>query len=105
MCGKGKLFSRYLKIVAHCAHCGAALGEQDTGDGPAVFVILVVGFLVVAGALIVEVKYTPPYWVHAVLWLPSIGLCTFLLLPLFKAVMFAVRFRYAAGEGIEVPRE
>ena len=105
MCGKGKLFSRYLKIVATCAHCGAALGEQDTGDGPAVFVIFVIGFLVVAGALIVEVKYSPPYWVHALLWLPSITFGSLLLLPPFKAVMFALRYHFDAAEGTEAPRQ
>ena len=74
-CGKGKLFSGFLTIRAKCDVCGLDYSFVDAGDGPAVFIILIVGFIVTGGALFVEVTYQPPYWVHAALWLPiGIGL-------------------------------
>lgn len=34
-CGEGRLFSRYLKRVDHCPHCGENLVGLDADDGPA----------------------------------------------------------------------
>lgn len=99
MCGKGKLFSGYLKVTPHCTVCGSALGVQDPGDGPAVFVILIIGFLVVGAAMFTEIIYSPPYWVHAVLWLPAILGGSLGLLPLLKSLMFAARYHFDAAEG------
>lgn len=82
--------------------CGLDLSNQDTGDGPAVFIILIVGAIVVAGALVVELVYTPPYWVHAVLWVPlMLGLSLLLLRPC-KAVLFALQYHYKAEEGRQI---
>ena len=79
--------------------CGLDYGFADTGDGPAVFIVLVVGFIVVSAALAVEVLYQPPYWVHGALWLPLIvGLCLGLLRP-FKATLLALQYRNKAREG------
>lgn len=102
-CGKGKLFSGYLRIVDRCPACGTDLHNADTGDGPSVFVILVVGFLVVGAALFTEMTFHPPYWVHATLWLPTILVLSLLLLPLFKSLFFASHFHNKAGEGIPGP--
>lgn len=71
-CGRGKLFTGILGIEGACEVCGLDLSAQDSGDGPAVFVILILGFIVVGLALWVEVRFTPPLWVHAVLWPPVI---------------------------------
>ncbi len=62
--------------------CGLDSAFIDTGDGPAVFVILLAGFVVVFAALIVEVAYRPPYWLHAALWLPLAILVSVTLGPL-----------------------
>src|SRR5436190_22805353 len=79
-CGEGKLFAGFLDLAARCERCGLDYSFADSADGPAVFVILIAGFIVVFAALIVEFTYAPPYWVHAVLWLPLIAATT--LLPL-----------------------
>ena len=55
-CGAGKLFTGFIKVAERCSHCGQELKAQDTGGGPAIFVGLMVGALVVAAALIVEVS-------------------------------------------------
>src|SRR5262249_38412008 len=71
----------------------------DAGDGPAVFVILFAGFVVVGAALVVETLYAPPLWVHAALWLPLILLTTLLPLRAIKGVLIALQYHHKAAEG------
>src|SRR5689334_25310244 len=75
-CGQGKLYAGFLTLAPACDRCGLDYAFIDTGDGPAIFIIMLAGGIVVAAALIVEVKYQPPYWLHAVLWLPLILVTT-----------------------------
>ncbi len=63
------------------------------------FVILIVGFVVVAAALVTEVKWSPPYWLHAVLWLPLTVILSLALLRPAKALMIALQYRHRAEEG------
>ena len=98
-CGRGSLFDGYLKVRAVCSACLLNYSMFDPGDGPAVFVILIVGAIVAGGALIVEVTFHPPYWLHAVLWLPLILILTFGLLRLVKAALLVLQYRHRAGEG------
>ena len=69
-CGEGKLFDGFLQLAKTCDTCGLDYGFADSGDGPAVLVTLLAGFLVVGLALWVEVAYEPPFWVHLVIFLP-----------------------------------
>ena len=74
-CGRGRMFRAFLKVAERCPVCGEALHHHRADDAPAYFVILIVGHLVVPLALATEVAFAPPYWVHAVLWLPlTVGL-------------------------------
>lgn len=98
-CGKGKLFRGFLDIAPSCTACGLDYGFADSGDGPAVFVILLAGFIVVAAAFWVEVAYEPPLWVHAALWIPATLLVTLGLLRPFKGVLVALQYRNKAAEG------
>ena len=98
-CGKGALFRGYLSLRERCPTCGLDYSFADSGDGPAVFIILIVGFIVTGGALIVEILYEPPYWVHAALWLPlAVGLSLGILRP-FKALLIALQYANRASEG------
>lgn len=97
-CGTGRLYSGYLKVVEKCAQCGLELRKHDAGDGPAVFVVLIVGAIIVALALWVEISYQPPYWVHGVIWAPAIlGGCLGALRPA-KALMIALQFKHKVLE-------
>jgi len=98
-CGQGRLFDGYLHIAKQCSACGLDYVMFDAGDGPAVFVILIVGALVAGSALVVEVKYSPPYWVHAVLWIPMILILSFAMLRLAKALLLVLQYKHKAGEG------
>jgi uncharacterized protein (DUF983 family) len=98
-CGKGKLFDGYLNVAKSCLSCGLDYAMFDAGDGPAVFVILIAGGLVCAGALYVEFTFHPPYWVHAVLWIPAVTILTFGLLRLAKSLLLVLQYKHKAGEG------
>jgi uncharacterized protein (DUF983 family) len=97
-CGRGKLFDGFLTPRSRCDRCGLEYGFADSGDGPAVFIILIAGFIVVGAALITEVEFHPPYWVHAVLWLPLILLVTLGPLRPMKGMMIALQYHHKAAE-------
>jgi uncharacterized protein (DUF983 family) len=98
-CGRGKLFAGFLKIAPACGVCGLDYSRFDAGDGPAVFVILIVGAIVAGGALIVEVKFSPPYWVHAVIWGPMVLILSLGLLRPLKAGLVVLQYKHRAEEG------
>jgi uncharacterized protein (DUF983 family) len=98
-CGKGKLFQGFLTLRPRCEACDLDYAFIDAGDGPAVFVILLAGFIVVGCALVVEFKYAPPFWLHAVLWLPLILATTLLPLRSMKGLLIALQYRHKAGDG------
>jgi uncharacterized protein (DUF983 family) len=98
-CGEGRLFQGFLNLRPRCESCGLDFGFADSGDGPAVFVILIGGGIVVFAALITEVVYQPPYWLHAVLWLPLILIVTLAPLRLLKGVLIALQYHHKAAEG------
>jgi uncharacterized protein (DUF983 family) len=98
-CGEGSLFRGFLNLRPRCEKCGLDNDFADAGDGPAVFVILIGGFLVVFAALITEVLYRPPFWLHAVLWVPLILLVTLLPLRVLKGLMIDLQFHHKAQEG------
>jgi uncharacterized protein (DUF983 family) len=98
-CGEGRLFHGFLALRPACERCGLDYGFADAGDGPAVFVILIGGFIVVFAALMTEVVYQPPYWVHAALWLPLILVVTLVPLRLVKGLLIALQYHHKAAEG------
>ena len=63
-CGKGRLFDGFLAVKPECENCGLSYSFADSGDGPAIFVMLAVGFLVIGLVLWSEISYSPPFWVH-----------------------------------------
>jgi uncharacterized protein (DUF983 family) len=98
-CGQGHLFRGFLKLSPKCEVCGLDLTFADTADGPAFFVSFGVGLLVVGLALIVDVKYEPPLWVHFVISLPlTVIVCLALLRPA-KGVLVALQYRNKAEQG------
>ena len=103
-CGRGKLYSGFLTLRPACEFCGLDYAFIDSGDGPAVFIIMIAGAIVVACSLIVEVKYEPPFWVHAVLWLPLILATTLLPLRSMKSLLIALQFHHKAAEGRLIDR-
>jgi uncharacterized protein (DUF983 family) len=97
-CGQGRLFRGLLSLAPTCTHCGLDFTRLGAGDGPAAFVILIVGAIVAGGALILEVTVRPPYWVHAVIWLPLIVVLSLALMRPLKAWLIVQTWRHRAEE-------
>ena len=93
-CGEGPLFQGFLKPVSRCESCGADLSFAANTEGPAVFIILIVGFVIVGAAAMVEALFHPAPLVHLVLWLPSTVILALALMRPLKATMVALQYRH-----------
>ncbi len=98
-CGHGPLFRNVLELREKCDACGMSYRFIDTGDGPAVFAIFILGFLVLGLALYVEFTYEPPTWVHVVLWGALTPLIALVLLRVLKSALIALQYKHKAEEG------
>jgi uncharacterized protein (DUF983 family) len=98
-CGQGALFRSGLIPRDKCDRCGLSYAFADAGDGPAVFAIFILGFLVLGAALLVEFRIQPPLWVHAVLWPIPTLLLALGLLRVLKSGLIALQYQHKAGEG------
>jgi uncharacterized protein (DUF983 family) len=98
-CGRGRLFSGFLSLAPRCEACGLDYSFIDTADGPAFFVMSIVGVVVVALALFVEFTYEPPIWLHLVLWFSLTGILSLVLVRPLKGLMVALQYRNRAEEG------
>lgn len=102
-CGRGAMFHRYLKVSDHCPSCGEALHHHQADDAPPYMTIFAVGHVVVPLLLAVEKGWSPPEWVHAVLWLPLTLVLTLAILPVMKGALiglqWALRMHGFGGEG------
>ena len=98
-CGQGPLFKNGLSVRDSCSACGQSFAFADSGDGPAVFVILILGALTLGGALFLEFRYEPPVWVHVVVWGIFIPVVAFGLLRLLKGVLINLQYAHKAEEG------
>ena len=95
-CGEGKLYDGVLSVARQCSKCGLDFSAEDAGDGPTVLVVFVLGALVVALATVVEFAYSPPLWVHLLLWAPLILGGAIALLRPMKAGLIALQYRHRA---------
>jgi uncharacterized protein (DUF983 family) len=98
-CGKGKLFVNLLNVRDKCDVCGLDYKFVDTGDGPAVFAIFILGFLCLGGALIAEFEFGVPWWMHVLLWGILTPVVAVFLLRFLKATLIALQFKNKAEEG------
>lgn len=98
-CGEGRLYSGFLSVGPRCSNCGLDYAFADSGDGPAVFVILIIGFIVVGLALWMEVNYGPPLWLHFMLWVPLSIVLSMVALRAGKGLMIALQYKHKAAEG------
>jgi uncharacterized protein (DUF983 family) len=90
-CGRAPLFAGVLTVRENCPGCGLDLRAQDAGDGPAVAGIFVVGALAVIAALVADVRYEPPLWVHALIWpVVILGLSVYVM-RVAKAALVALQ--------------
>ena len=95
-CGQASIYPHRwtLQTKDTCPHCGFPLSKNDSGDGPAVFLIFILGFLLMPMALVLEVWLHPPLWAHAVIWgVVALGICVLSMQPL-KAYVMILQYRH-----------
>jgi len=102
-CGSPTLFAGVARFAPRCAACDLDFGQFNVGDGPAAFLTLILGAAVTALAVIVELRFGPPWWVHVLLWVPLIVAGVLGSLRLAKAALIAAEYRNAAREGRVAP--
>jgi uncharacterized protein (DUF983 family) len=95
-CRVGRLYPPgfHLDVVPVCPNCGLEIGRNDSADGPAVFLIFLLGFALVPLAVLVDVLLSPPLWAHAVIWtVAALGITIGLLRPL-KALVIYLQYKH-----------
>jgi uncharacterized protein (DUF983 family) len=92
------LFSNWVRFAERCNACGLDFSSFNVGDGPAAFLIFIVGTIVVVSALIVDGAFSPPWWVHLI-WIPVATALTIGGLRLSKAWLLAQEYKHRAREG------
>jgi uncharacterized protein (DUF983 family) len=97
-CGHHTLFANWVRFAPKCGNCGLDFGSFNVGDGPAAFLIFIVGTIVVVAALVIDGAFSPPWWVHLV-WIPVATALTIGGLRVSKAWLLAQEYRHRAREG------
>ncbi len=92
-CGKGRLFQGFLKVRPVCETCSFDLAKIETGDGPATFIMQIAGALVGFSALYVEIAFSPPMWLHLIIWLPLVAALSLGLMRPGKGLMTGLQYR------------
>jgi uncharacterized protein (DUF983 family) len=98
-CGQGRLYKSFLKLADCCDQCDLDYGFADSGDGPAVFVIMIVGFLATGGVLYTEFTFEPPVWLHVIIWGPLTFILSLLFLYWLKGALIAQQYATRAKPG------
>ncbi|WP_062203109.1 DUF983 domain-containing protein [Aureimonas sp. AU12] len=98
-CGRGRIFAGFLRLEKACDRCDLDLAPLDSADGPAFFVMTIVGFVVVGFALYTEVVYSPSVLVHIVLWVPLTFILALPLMRVAKGLMVGLQYKNKAAEG------
>lgn len=97
-CGASGLFDGWVKFADRCHACGLDVARFNVGDGPAAFLILILGGLLVALAITVELNWHPPFWLHLLLWTPLTAAAVIVSLRVSKAALLALEYRNKARE-------
>jgi uncharacterized protein (DUF983 family) len=98
-CGNATLFAGMTRFADHCRACGLDFRQFNVGDGPAAFLILIVGGVITALALTLQLKAEPPFWVHVLLWVPLTVAAVVGCLRVSKAALLILEYRNQAREG------
>lgn len=91
-CGKGRMFTGYLRVVDECGVCGEALHHHRADDAPPYFTIFVVGHIIISLLMAVELAYEPPVWLHLLIWFPMTIVLSLVLLPAIKGAIVGLQW-------------
>lgn len=102
-CGKPTLFAGWARFADRCPACGLDFAGFNVGDGPAAFLTLILGAIVVGLAIWLELAVGPPLWVHMLIWIPFTAAGVIGSLRIAKGAMMALEYHNAAREGRIAP--
>jgi len=97
-CGARTLFAGPIKFAETCSGCELDFGKFNVGDGPAAFLTMIVGAVIVILALTLQLAVEPPWWVHVLLWVPLTTLGVIGGLRLAKGALMWSEYKQKAGE-------
>ena len=97
-CGARTLFAGWVRFADRCRACGLDIARFNVGDGPAAFLILIIGAVVTGLAIWLELAVNPPFWIHVVVWVPVTALAVVLGLRIAKSALIASEYRNGARE-------
>nr|WP_066808060.1 DUF983 domain-containing protein [Sphingomonas asaccharolytica] len=95
-CGARTLFAGSVRFADRCSACGLDISAFNVGDGPAAFLILILGAVIVAAAITLELSLSPPFWVHMLIWIPVTAIAVVGALRVSKAGLLALEYRNKA---------
>lgn len=98
-CSAPSLFAGVISFAPKCRTCALDYTQFNVGDGPAAFLIMIVGAIVTIAAITVELKFGPPFWVHILLWIPVTAALVVGLLRIAKSALLVLEYRNRAREG------
>ena len=98
-CGASGLFDGVLRFATRCRACDLDYASFNVGDGAAAFLILIVGAVVSLLAILLELKGSPPWWLHLILWVPLTLFLTVGSLRIAKGLLLALEYKNEAREG------
>lgn len=98
-CGSATLFAGLTNFAPACRVCGLDFSSFNVGDGPAAFLTLILGAVVVAMAVTLELTLHPPLWLHMLIWIPVTAAGVIGALRIAKAALIALEYKNAAHEG------
>ena len=102
-CGAKSLYAGLLRFAPRCPACDLDFAAFNVGDGPAAFLILIVGAIVTIGAVWLQLSMEPPFWVHILIWVPVAAGLTIAMLRVAKAALLKLEYKNAAREGRIAP--
>lgn len=98
-CSARTLFDGVARFAPRCRACGLDYSQFNVGDGPAAFLTLIIGTLIAVLAIWLQLAFEPPFWLHAVLWIPLTTALVIAGLRVAKAALVAAEYQRQAGEG------
>jgi uncharacterized protein (DUF983 family) len=98
-CGASGLFRGAVSFSGQCGRCGLDYSQFNVGDGPAAFLIMIVGAVVTFGAVSLQLSVEPPIWVHILIWVPLTISLVVGLLRIAKGALLVLEYRNRAREG------
>ena len=102
-CGARTLFANVVRFAPRCRACGLNFEQFNVGDGPAAFLTLIIGGIIVSLAIWVDIAFAPPFWLHLLLWVPLTIGAVLGGLRVAKALLLVSEYRNNAGEGRSKP--